>query len=114
MKKVFVSTAAAVLALTMGTAVAQDQAGGSSSGAFGEISATTIAAGAVGVAVAAAVISNSRGTTVNPEEQVATCDDGNVPTRPDGFCLKEEVIVTGTGTNTFTQLVTSTYAPTVK
>lgn len=110
MKKVFVSTAAAVLALTMGSAVAQDQAGGSSSGAFGEVKATTIAAGVVGVAVAAAVISNSRGTTIDIIDPPLECGPGEIEV--DGECVPDPgtgtVTVTATGTATSTVTVTST------
>ncbi|MCC5824636.1 hypothetical protein [Alkalimonas sp.] len=112
MKKLLV--AAAMAALVSGTAVAQEQAGGSSAGAFGNVNGEHIVAGAVGLAVAAAIISNSRGTTLPDEEiiipPVLGCQ-GDDQINADGFCVGSTTIVTGTGTNTFTQLVTFTYAP---
>ncbi|MCH8539045.1 MAG: hypothetical protein LAT66_14890 [Alkalimonas sp.] len=113
MKKLLI--AAAVSALVSGAAVANEQAGGSSSGAFGEVNASTITAGAVGVAVAAAIVSNSRGTTLpdDPEPPILGCD-GDDETNADGFCVGTTTVVTGTGTNTYTTTATFTYAPTAQ
>ncbi|SEA28685.1 hypothetical protein [Alkalimonas amylolytica] len=112
MKKLLV--AAAMAALFSGTAVAQEQAGGSSAGALGNVNGEHIVAGAVGLAVAAAIISNSRGTTIDPilppPPPPLSCQ-GDDEINDDGFCVGSTTIVTGTGANTFTQLVTFTYAP---
>lgn len=106
MKKLII--AAAVLAFATGVN-AQDVAGGADAkeGTIGGVATTTVAAGVVGVAVAAAVISNNRGSsTSNP---AATCD---TPAEDVGGGQCVRVIVTGTGTNTFT--ATQAYAPSVK
>ena len=63
MKKVFVALSAAV-AMTAGVAIADDRAGGAAASGIGGVKTEHIVAGAVGVAVAAAIISNSRGTTL--------------------------------------------------
>ncbi|HEY0924891.1 hypothetical protein [Rheinheimera pacifica] len=99
MKKLII--AAAVMALSVGVN-AQEQEGGA--GTIGGVATTTIAAGVVGVAVAAAVISNNRGTSVTE-----LCDDGTAPVN--GICNGGTTItstVTGTGTGTVTMTVTST------
>ena len=101
MKKLII--AAAVMALSAGVN-AQEKAGGS--GTIGGVATTTIAAGVVGVAVAAAVISNNRGSTVNPGPgpDVETCNAGDgAPVN--GICTGTTVTVTGTGTNTSTTTV---------
>lgn len=99
MKKVFIAMAA-TLAFTAGSVVAQEQAGGSSSNAFGEVNATTIAAGVVGVAVAAAIVSNARGTTIDIIEPPVECGDDEELV--DGECQPIEPPVTGTVTATAT------------
>ncbi len=102
MKKLVI--AAMALALSAGVN-AQEKTGGE--GTIGGVATTTVAAGVVGVAVAAAVISNNRGSTVNPgpgPEPVETCNAGDgAPVN--GICTG--TTVTGTGTNTMT--VTFTY-----
>lgn len=99
MKKLII--AAAVMALSTGVN-AQEKAGGS--GTIGGVATTTIAAGVVGVAVAAAVISNNRGSTVTPGT--------NNPTCPSGYNLTGDVCtattVTASGTGTTTVVVTTT------
>lgn len=109
--------AAAALAFTVNVN-AQEQTGGE--GTIGGVAIETIAAGAVGVAVAAAIISNTRGTTVNPgtgpvNPTDPTCNAGDgAPVN--GVCTGTTVTgtATGTATGTGTSTVTFTYAPTVK
>ena len=98
--------ATAVLALAGNTVMAQENAGGSesSSAAIGGVSVGTIAAGAVGLAIAGAVVSNNRGnsnTVVDPIDP--TCGDGE--TLVDGECVPS---TTTTVTSTVTTSVTST------
>ncbi|MDP4536919.1 hypothetical protein Q3O60_12020 [Alkalimonas collagenimarina] len=106
MKKVFIAMAA-TLAFTAGSVAAQDQAGGSAAGAFGDVKTEHVVAGVVGVAVAAAIISNSRSTSID--------DGGGEDCGPgeelvDGECQPIEPPVTGTvtGTGTGTMTVTTT------
>ncbi|WP_240222202.1 hypothetical protein [Rheinheimera hassiensis] len=103
MKKLII--AAAVMALSAGVN-AQDVAGGADSkeGTIGGVATTTIAAGVVGIAVAAAVISNNRGTSVT--QPPVLCDDGSTPVN--GVCTGTTVTNTGTGTATSTTSVTVT------
>lgn len=104
MKKLII--AAAVMALSAGVN-AQEKAGGA--GTIGGVATTTIAAGVVGVAVAAAVVSNNRGSTVNPGPgPVETCN-GTDGAPVNGICTGTTVTVTGTGTATSTMTVTFTY-----
>lgn len=71
MKKSIVALAV-LFAASSTVAVAQDVAGGANAkeGTIGGVATTTIAAGVVGVAVAAAVISNNRGTSIDPVDPV--------------------------------------------
>ena len=99
MKKLII----AAMALAMAAGVnAQEKAGGA--GTIGGVATSTIAAGAVGLGVAAAVISNNRGTTVRPGP--------NNPTCPTGYTLTGDVCtattVTASGTGTTTVVVTTT------
>ncbi|HBN90364.1 hypothetical protein [Rheinheimera aquimaris] len=104
MKKLII--AAAVMALSAGVN-AQEAEGGA--GTIGGVATTTIAAGVVGVAVAAAVISNNRSTSVTPRpEPVETCNPGDAAP-VNGVCTGTTVTVTGTGTNTSTTTVAFTY-----
>lgn len=105
MKKLLVAAAALAFAVNVN---AQESAGGY--GTIGGVATTTVAAGVVGVAVAAAIISNNRGSSVKVEPPVEpTCNAGDgAPVN--GVCTG--VIVTGTGTMTST--TTATYAPSVK
>uniref|UniRef100_A0A486XVF8 Uncharacterized protein n=1 Tax=Rheinheimera sp. BAL341 TaxID=1708203 RepID=A0A486XVF8_9GAMM len=107
MKKLLV--AAAALALTFG-AVAEEQTGGE--GMIGGVKTSTVAAGVVGVAVAAAIISNNRGSSiVDPGPgPTPTCNPGD-SAPVNGICTGTTVTVTGTGTGTATTTapVTFTY-----
>lgn len=107
MKKLLVAAAALAFAVNVN---AQENDGGL--GTIGGVATTTVAAGVVGVAVAAAIISNNRGSSVNvtPEPpKEATCNTGDgAPVN--GVCTGVQV----TGTGTMTATATYTYAPTVK
>lgn len=118
--KLNVIAVAAALALSAGSVVAQDNAGGASSAALasGEVTTGYIAAGVIGVAVAAAIVSNSSGVSLpdTPPPPVASCNGtdplvGGVCT---GTSVTNTVTMSGTGTTTATVPVTFTYAPTVK
>ncbi|MBV2127771.1 hypothetical protein [Arsukibacterium indicum] len=122
MKKLVVAAAVA-LAFNATAVVAQDQAGGANAtgNTIGGVAVETIAAGAVGVAVAAAIISNNSGTSLPiqppppPPPPPLSCE-GDDPL-VDGECIGTTTTVTvtgtGTGTNTTTIAVpvTFTYAP---
>jgi hypothetical protein len=118
MKKILMAATAA-LALAGNPVIAQEVAGGqdSSDSAFGNVSTGTIAAGVAGLAIAAAIVSNNRGSssTDGGGDPDPTCngDDALV----DGVCVgtTTTVTVTGTGsmTSTATVPVTFTYAPTI-
>ncbi|MEH8021196.1 hypothetical protein [Rheinheimera metallidurans] len=112
MKKLLIAAAALAFAVNVS---AQENTGGE--GTIGGVAVSTIAAGAVGVAVAAAIISNNRGTTVNPGTGPVdpTCNAGDgAPVN--GVCTGTTVTntITGTATGTTTATATFTYAPTVK
>ena len=114
MKTLLIAAAALTLALNVN---AQENTGGE--GTIGGVAVSTIAAGAVGVAVAAAIISNNRGTTVNPGTGPVdpTCNAGDgAPVN--GVCtgttVTNTITGTGTATGTTTATATFTYAPTVK
>lgn len=127
MKKLI--TSACLSALLSTTVIAQDKAGGNDAAGFamGDLSGTTIAAGAVVAGVALAVVSNNRGSAglapgpgpgpgpgPDPDPQ-CNGDDPLV----DGVCigttLTNTLSVSGTGTatatTTITVPVTFTYAP---
>ena len=104
MKKLVI--AAAVLALSTG--VNAQQAEGSASGIGGLTTATLTAMG-VSAAVAAAIISNNRGSNIeiDPEKPIVlVCNDGD-GSPVAGVCTNttSTVTVTGTGTNTSTTTV---------
>ena len=104
MKKLVI--AAAVLALSAGVN-AQD-ADGNASG-IGGISTATWTAMGVSAAVAAAIISNNRGSniTIDPEKPIVlVCNEGD-GSPVGGVCTNNSstVTVTGTGTNTSTTTV---------
>lgn len=107
MKKLLIAAAALAFAVNVS---AQENAGGA--GTIGGVATTTVAAGVVGVAVAAAIISNNRGTSVS-EEAVPTCN-ANDGAPVNGVCTGVVVTATGTGSATTTATVTATYAPTVQ
>ncbi|MBU1309314.1 MAG: hypothetical protein KKE30_07260 [Gammaproteobacteria bacterium] len=105
MKKLLVAAAALAFAVNVN---AQESAGGY--GTIGGVATTTVAAGVVGVAVAAAIISNNRGSSVKiepPKEQVCNAGDG-APVN--GVCTGVQV----TGTGTMTATATYTYAATLQ
>jgi hypothetical protein len=115
---------AALLATSVSvTAQEENVAGSVVVPGLGEVSTATLVAGAVGVAVVAAVISNSDGDTAPPVVNQPKCN-GTDPL-VNNVCVgsREEVvvkeIVTGTGTatatatTTGTALVSFTYAPTL-
>ena len=79
---------ASALTFTAGQAIANDddRAGAGLLGGSGQVNAETITAGVVGVAVAAAIISNSRGTDVTGPIQ---CPPGQV--LENGQCVPEVV-----------------------
>ena len=108
MKKLLVAAAALAFAVNVN---AEENAGGF--GTIGGVSTTTVAAGVVGVAVAAAIISNNRGSSVEvvepPVEPDPTCNAGDgAPVN--GICTGVQV----TGTGTMTSTTTFTYQATVK
>jgi hypothetical protein len=105
MKKLLVAAAALAFAVNVN---AQENAGGE--GTIGGVATSTVAAGVVGVAVAAAIISNNRGSSVTgPEEEVLVCNSGD-GSPVNGVCTG--VVVTGTGSTTAT--ATYTYAASVQ
>ncbi|GAB60676.1 hypothetical protein RNAN_3702 [Rheinheimera nanhaiensis E407-8] len=97
--------AAAVLALSTGVN-AQEKAGGTGTAGIGGLSVATLTAMGIGAAVAAAIISNNRGTTINPGQEFELVCNG-VDTLSNGVCTNttNTVTVTGTGTNTSTTTV---------
>ncbi len=124
MFKVKTALLAALLATSVSVSAQEESAAGSVVvPGLGEVTTATLVAGAVGVAVVAAVISNSDGDTA-PEVKVPQCN-GTDPL-VNNVCVgsREEVvvkeIVTGTGTatatatTTGTALVSFTYAPTIR
>ena len=105
MKKILMA-ATAVLALAGNSVMAQENTGGNnaSESTVGGVGVGTIAAGAVGLAIAGAIVSNNRGnsnTVVDPIDP--TCGDGE--TLVDGECVPS---TTTTVTSTVTTSVTST------
>lgn len=107
MKKILMAATAA-LALAGNPVIAQENAGGaeSSSATVGGVGVGTIAAGAVGLAIAGAVVSNNRGNsnTIDPTDPTdPTCGEGE--TLVDGECVPS---TTTTVTSTVTTSVTST------
>jgi hypothetical protein len=124
MKKLII--AAAVLALTTGVNAQQANtsgaaAGGTSVTGIGGLTVATLTAMGVSAAVAAAIISNSNGATLPPEQEfVLVCKAGDgAPVA--GICTNSSTTtatrtvtatgtVTGTVTNTITVVpVTTTY-----
>lgn len=106
MKKLLVAAAALAFAVNVN---AQENAGGA--GTIGGVATTTVVAGVVGVAVAAAVISNNRGSSVTPGPGPVdpTCNAGDgAPVN--GICTGVQTTTTGTGTGTTTATATYTYA----
>ncbi|MBU0914282.1 MAG: hypothetical protein KKF22_17260 [Gammaproteobacteria bacterium] len=114
---------AALLATSVSVSAQEENAAGSVVvPGLGEVTTGTLVAGAVGVAVVAAIISNSDGDTA-PEVK-ATCNGTDALVNNVCVGSREEVvvkeIVTGTGTatatatTTGTALVSFTYAPTVR
>lgn len=107
MKKLLVAAAALAFAVNVN---AQENAGGA--GTIGGVATTTIAAGVVGVAVAAAIISNNRGSSVDPDVPVIpvpTCNAGDAAP-VNGVCTGTTV----TGTGSVTATATYTYAASVQ
>lgn len=101
MKKLVV--AAAVLALSAG--VNAQNADNDATG-FGGLKTSTITALGVSAAVAAAIISNNRGSNIDvtqPPEPVLVCNEGD-GSPVNGVCTNvgSTITVTGTGTNTST------------
>ncbi len=122
MFKVKTALLAALLATSVSVSAQEESAAGSVVvPGLGEVTTATLVAGAVGVAVVAAVISNSDGDTAPIVEELKC--NGSDPL-VNNVCVgsREEVvvkeIVTGTGTatatatTTGTALVSFTYAPT--
>lgn len=109
MKKLVI--AAMALALSAGVN-AQETAGGASASGIGGLSVATLTAMGITAAVAAAIVSNNRGTTIDPEQEFELVCNGN-DVLAAGVCTNttSTVTVTGTGTNTntITVPVTSTY-----
>lgn len=110
MKNLLVAATAAMV-LSAGV-TAQEQTGGE--GMIGGVKTTTVAAGVVGVAVAAAIISNNRGSSVSvidpidPVDPDPTCNPGDgAPVN--GICTGTTVTVTVSGTGTASVPVTFTY-----
>ncbi|QBL09776.1 hypothetical protein E0Z06_09735 [Rheinheimera sp. D18] len=104
MKTLLIAAAALTLALNVN---AQENTGGE--GTIGGVAVSTIAAGAVGVAVAAAIISNNRGTSVNAGPVDPTCNVGDAAP-VNGVCTGTTVTGTGTNTGSVTATATFTYA----
>lgn len=105
MKKLLVAAAALAFAVNVN---AQEAAGGE--GTIGGVATSTVAAGVVGVAVAAAIISNNRGSSVTIEPPVeATCNAGD-GSPVNGVCTGTTV----TGTGSVTATATYTYAASVQ
>ena len=115
---------AALLATSVSVSAQEENAAGSVVvPGLGEVTTGTLVAGAVGVAVVAAIISNSDGDTA-PEIKEPQCNGSDALVN--GVCVGSEVkevvkeIITGTGTatatatTTGTALVSFTYAPTVR
>ena len=102
MKKLVI--AAAVLALSAG--VNAQEAESSASG-FGGLSTATLSAMGVSAAVAAAIISNNRGSNIDITKPITlVCNEGD-GSPVAGVCTNNSstVTVTGTGTNTSTTTV---------
>lgn len=99
--------ATAALALAGNPVIAQENAGGaeSSSATVGGVGVGTIAAGAVGLAIAGAIVSNNRGNS-------NTVDGGGDPTCGEGETLVDGECVPST-TTTVTSTVTSTVTTSV-
>lgn len=106
MKKILMAATAA-LALAGNPVIAQEVAGGaeSSSATVGGVGVGTIAAGAVGLAIAGAVVSNNRGNS-------NTVDGGGDPTCGEGETLVDGECVPST-TSTVTSSVTSSVTATM-
>ena len=104
MKKILMAATAA-LALAGNPVIAQENAGGSesSSATVGGVGVGTIAAGAVGLAIAGAIVSNNRGNSNTVDGGDPTCGEGE--TLVDGECVPS---TTTTVTSTVTTSVTST------
>lgn len=104
MKKILMAATAA-LALAGNPVIAQENAGGSesSSATVGGVGVGTIAAGAVGLAIAGAIVSNNRGNSNDVDPTDPTCGEGE--TLVDGECVPS---TTTTVTSTVTTSVTST------
>ncbi len=108
MKKILMAATAA-LALAGNPVVAQENAGGSesSSATVGGVGVGTIAAGAVGLAIAGAIVSNNRGNSNTVDGGDPTCGEGE--TLVDGECVPSTTTtVTSTVTSTVTTSVTGT------
>lgn len=106
MKKLLVAAAALAFAVNVN---AQEATGGA--GTIGGVATSTVAAGVVGVAVAAAIISNNRGSSVNPGpvDPVESCNAGD-GSPVNGVCTGTTV----TGTGSVTATATYTYAASVQ
>lgn len=119
--KILSIAAGIALALSANIAIAQDNVGGSDAvdSTVGGVKKSTIAAGAVGLAVVGGILGNNRGSiakapVVNPpDEPMCEGDDPLV----DGVCTGTTSTVTvtasGTGTTTISVPVTFTYLPSV-
>jgi hypothetical protein len=127
MFKVKSALLAALLATSVSVSAQEENAAGSTVvPGLGEVATSTLVAGAVGVAVVAAIISNSDGDTAPDEPPVQQPHCNGTDPLVNNVCVgtREEVvvkeIVTGTGTatatatTTGTALVTFTYAPTLR
>ncbi|MEO3865710.1 hypothetical protein [Rheinheimera fenheensis] len=104
MKKLVI--AAAVMALSTGVN-AQEKAGGTGTAGIGGLSVATLTAMGISAAVAAAIISNNRGSTINPGQEFELVCRNELDTLANGVCTNttSTVTVTGTGTNTSTTTV---------
>ena len=102
MKKLII--AAAVLALSTGVnAQNADEAGKG----YGGLTTATLTAMGISAAVAAAIISNNRGSSFDVTKPITfTCNPGDAAP-VNGVCTNNSstVVVTGTGTNTSTTTV---------
>ncbi|MDX3773631.1 hypothetical protein QE250_05830 [Chromatiaceae bacterium AAb-1] len=94
--KQLLGTVVLALSLSATGVIAQERAGGSdaSGSTIGGIATSTIVAGAVGVAVAAAVISNNRSSSVNPDAPVETCNEGD-GSPVNGICTGTTLTLSG-------------------
>jgi hypothetical protein len=121
--KIISIAAGIALALSANVVTAQENPGGDNAvnSSFGGLNKSTFAAGAVGFAVLAGVVSNNRGSIApapapGPGPDPDPACDGDDPL-VDGVCTGTTSTVTvtasGTGTTTISVPVTFTYLPSV-